>query len=315
MNVLQLYSSNPVLAVLFPILGAAIPMTLLFSYTGLGFMIGTLQIKGIRTGRSAYDKAARQLAVLALLLGWALLVVSRIWIFFKSDGYVPQSFLATMVELSWGIFGFAVIASSIHFAMWKPLANHRGIHAFLGFFAGLNGTFALFVLLGALRLVTAVSLPNAAELSLYDLFNFRVIPSPLVNAAALVLPLSLALPASAALVWLIVRRNKDDFGRDYYNTMLSWCGRWGMVAWGLVTVLFLVSAGLDIRPLLDQPNPVPPQELAIVAVRVLLPLIICATMAAVGKSTLPMRLKPWMILAFFLGMPSAYFVFKWATSF
>lgn len=315
MNFLQLYSSNPVLAVLLPILGAAIPMTLLFSYTGLGFMTGTLQVKGLRTGRSAYDKAARQLAVLGLILGWALLIVSRIWIFFKSDGYVPQSFLATMVELSWGIFGFAVIASSIHFAMWKPLTNHRGIHAFLGFFAGLNGTFALFVLLGALRLVTAVSLPNAAELSLYDLFNFQVIPSPLVNAAALILPLGLAMPASAALIWLIVRRNKDDFGRDYYNTMLSWCGRWGMVAWGLVTILFLGTAFLELRPLLDQPNPIDPQTLALVAARVVLPLIICITMAAVGRSPLPMRLKPWMILAFFLGMPPAYFAFKWATTF
>ena len=48
----------------------------------MGFMSATARILSITRRRSSYDKCARQLAVLGLILGWLLLIGGRIWLFF-----------------------------------------------------------------------------------------------------------------------------------------------------------------------------------------------------------------------------------------
>lgn len=318
-SLLTLLETNPVLAFAFPILKAAVPMALLFSYTGLGFMVGALQVKGLRQGSSMYDKAARQLATLSLVVAWTLLVASRVWLFFQSDTYVPQSFLATVVELAWGIFGFSVIASSVHFAVWKPLASHKGLHAFLAFFSGVNGLLALVLILGVLRLVSATELPQAAELSLYDLFAVKGPLEPHVRAAAVALPLAFAMPALAALLWLVLRRNRDDYGRDYYRVMLGWCARWGCVAWSVTSLVVTATVVFDFMgpAFLADPTgaPLDPVECLKLVARLGLPSVVFALLFVVSRTSQPMRLKPWIILAFFLAWPTAYFVFGETTRF
>ncbi len=318
----MIFGSNPILLALVPFITIAVPMAFLFSYTGFGLMVGTLQLKGARSGRSIFDKAARQLATAGLVLGWTMLIGSRVWLFFKSDGYVPTSFLGTMVELSWGVFGFAVIASSIHFAVWKPLANHKYIHAFLAYFSSINGLFSLFVLMGSVRLVAAVDLPNATELTLMDLFNFSVIPSPLVTALILILPLGLAMPPLAAIIWLFIRRQKEDYGRDYYNVLVTWCAKWGLVGWVLVSTILLATVWLDLQPMLAPVIAGTAPAASLVStdliepvLRVLLPLFICISLRMTTRAELPMRMKPWLIVSFLLAFGTARYLHSQVTGF
>ena len=321
---------NPALQVILPLVALVIPMAFLFAYSGMGLMVGVLQVKGARSGRSMYDRVARQIATCSLVLGWLLLIGTRVWIFFKSEGYVPQSFLGTVIELSWGIYGFAVIASTIHFAVWKPLSAHKFLHAALAFFSGINALFSLFGLMGALRLISAVSLPNANQLTVHDLFNFQIIPSPLVSATVLILPLGIAMAAPAAIVWLIIRRNRDDFGRDYYAVMTRFCARWGAAWWTILTLLFLGQAALEVMPYLQGVDAlaeagsqcplagvVPPQVLVFIkpSLEVLFPLLVTIILFCAGRADIPMRLKPWLILAFVFSFAGPYFLHELVTGF
>ncbi|MDO5536785.1 MAG: hypothetical protein Q4F72_04580 [Desulfovibrionaceae bacterium] len=314
-NILQTLLAHPILGPILPVAGAAIPMTLFLAYAGLNFMVFALQVTGVRTKRSAYDKAARQMASLALILGWLLLVVSRVYLFVSSDGYVPQSLLAAIVELSWGLFGFAVIASSVHFAVWRFLANHRGWHSLLAFLAGLNSLASIFAILGSLRMLVALELPNADQLSLGMLFNYTVFPSPLYYAAVLAIPLAMAVPAAAGIIWLVIRRKKDDFGRDYYNTITRFVARWGAMAWLPVIVLLGGVVYFELKPLLDSGTEITPMTWALLGSRVVPAFLSWICLLCVSRAALPMRFKPLAFLAFLLSMPAAYYVFEDATTF
>lgn len=318
MSALQtFFDTNPALAAILPPVAIALATTMLLAYSGLGFLVGTLELRGIQTRRAAYDKCAHQLATICLVLGWCLLIASRIWIFFNSDGYVPQSFLGSIIELSWGALGIAVITASMHFALWKIMSAHKILHSILAYLSGLNGILATVAILGALRLLTALDLPNAADLSLRDLFNFRGFPSPLLSASVLLIPLCIGMPAALAPAWLICRRNRDDFGRDYYNTMVPWCAHWAFFSWVIVTLLLGLSSAADIWQTVTTAGMAGlSMEDAILCVARVLPALLATLLwALVWKTATPMRYKAGIALALLLSIPSGYFLFTDATSF
>ena len=114
MNSLEaFFSFNPALAAILPPVIVAFVVSTLFAYAGMGYMVGFLQIHGVHAQRSAFDKCAKQLATLGLILGWCLLIGARIWIFFNTDSYVPRSNLGKIIELGWGCLGIAVVTSSL----------------------------------------------------------------------------------------------------------------------------------------------------------------------------------------------------------
>ncbi len=315
MNILQTLLTHPILGPVLPVIAAAVPITLLLAFAGFGFMIGSLQVTGAVSKRAAYDKASRQMAAIALILGWIVLIGSRIYLFFSSDSYVPTSMVATVTELSWCVFGFAVIALSIHFAVWRFLAEHRVCHSLLAFLSGINGLAGCLAILGVLRLRLACELPNADQISIGDIFSFNIIPSPLIYALVMTVPLALAMPAGFGLVWLVVRRGRDDFGRDYYNTIMRWVARWGFIAWLPVVLLAGGIVYLEGRPLLDAGTEIAPMTLALYGCRVLPALLTCILLCVIRHAALPMRLKPlaWLIVLF--AMPAAWYLFEDATTF
>ena len=73
------------------------------------------------------------------------------------------------------------------------------------------------------------------------LFSRRIVPF-----------LLLAMPAAFGCVWLLLRRSKDDYGRDHYNTVVPWCAAWARNAWGAVWLLLAVASGLEISRLLGE---------------------------------------------------------------
>ena len=163
--------------------------------------------------------------------------------------------------------------------------------------------------------MAAAELPNAAQLSLNDIYNFSQVPSPQIAGLALILPLGLAVPPLAAICWIFVRRQKEDYGRDYYNALVKWCASWGLVFWPLVTLVLAGTAWMDIRPLLEAATPVAPMALVEPTVRVLLPLVICLVLWLTKRAELPMRMKPYLIVCFFLALGASHYLYTCATGF
>jgi hypothetical protein len=311
-----LFESSPFLASVLPPLATALCMALLYSYAGSGWLSGVLQLRGVTARRSAFDKCALQVAHLGVVLGWLLLVGGRIWIFFNADSYVPRSFLGHVIETAWGALGIAVVLTSLHYGLWKTLAGHRTLHAMLGLLSGLAGILALAAVMGGLRLLCALELPNAAELNLEDLFNFRMFPSPLLYASLAMLPLALAMPAAASLCWLLWRRRRDDYGRDYYSNMVPRLAKWALAAGAAAAAVYLFTVCADMWQIAASGAfELSLEEAVTYALRFLPLAIACVLWAVVWRSSQPLRRKPEIIVAFLLCFASCYFIFSDATSF
>ena len=108
--------------------------------------------------------------MLGLILGWLLLIGGRIWLFFTQDGYTPDSLPSFLVEMSWMLLGIAVLISSLYYALWKALKNMPVLHVTLGVLSGIQGCVAVISSLAAARFLTALTHPDAAALTLGDLF-------------------------------------------------------------------------------------------------------------------------------------------------
>ena len=198
-------------------LSIALPLAALLAFAGLGFMSATARALAVTRKRASYEKCARQLALLSLLLGWALLICGRVWLFFTQSSYTPDSISDFMVEMSWIMLGLAVLINSMYFALWKFLLKLPMLHVGMGVVSGIQGIIATVASLAAARLLTALARPDADLLTLGHIY----VPgfgTPFWCALFWSLPLMLAVAGGMGAFWLVLRRKYDDFGRDHYNT-------------------------------------------------------------------------------------------------
>lgn len=227
-------------------LSIALPLAALLAFAGLGFMSAAARALAVTRKRASYEKCARQLALLSLLLGWALLICGRVWLFFTQSSYTPDSISDFMVEMSWIMLGLAVLINSMYFALWKFLLKLPMLHVGMGVVSGIQGIIATVASLAAARLLTALARPDADLLTLGHIY----VPgfgTPFWCALFWSLPLMLAVAGGMGAFWLVLRRKYDDFGRDHYNTMLPWCATWARNAWAVFWVILLASSVFDVQ--------------------------------------------------------------------
>ena len=238
--------------------------------------------------------------MLGLILGWLLLIGGRIWLFFTQDGYTPDSLPSFLVEMSWMLLGIAVLISSLYYALWKALKNMPVLHVTLGVLSGIQGCVAVVSSLAAARFLSALAHPDAAGLTLGDLF-LPAWNAPLWSALCYTLPLVLAMPAAFGALWLPLRRTHDDFGRDHYNTMIPWCAGWARNAWCLLWLLLLVSSGLHIW-LHWQDGVFSAQDAVVESSRLLLWLIPVLLWTMVRRSAIALRHKLTLLAALLIAV-------------
>lgn len=77
----QLLAGHPLVQSGLDAVALAAALTALAAFAGLGVISGTARLLAVTRRRASYEKCARQLALLALALGWPLLVGGRIWLF------------------------------------------------------------------------------------------------------------------------------------------------------------------------------------------------------------------------------------------
>lgn len=226
----QILEAYPWLRTLWDALRVMAPLSALLAFTGLLYISATAKIIGVLRKRSAYGKCARQLAILALLLGWAILAGSRAWLYYAKDPAAAETLPNFMLELSWMLLSLGVLLSSIYFTLWKVLRNMPVLHATIGMISAIQNTLALGAILFTARLLSLPSPAAPGALSAPSLLPEQW-DSPLWTACACTLPLLFGMAGSYGSCWLVMRRKRDDFGRDYYNAMLPWCVAWARNAW------------------------------------------------------------------------------------
>lgn len=306
-------ADNPVLQQILDMAAIIIPLSMLFAFCGISILAVSAELISLRRRRSFYGKCAMQLSMLGQGLGWTLLVGGRIWLyFFEQDIPDGSSLLITIPEISWMVLGLSVLFSCIYFLLWKALAQHPAIHIGVGVISALQGILALLLVLTCLRSAAVANLPHATVITLQE----ALMPAWGTNYATSLcyIPfLLLAMPAAFGCVWLLLRRTKDDFGRDHYNTVIPWCAGWARNAWGVLWLLLLATSGLEMYRLL-QAGTFTPADGITTGIRVLLWLIPALLWFMAARSATPLRHKVGLSLSlvlsclftlpFFMGLSS-----------
>jgi hypothetical protein len=182
-------------------------------------------------GKAFYAKLGRQVADMGLWLGPCLLALSVV------SGWL------TALRLSWigpwltradSPFLWAFTCAALAFACLPPLraglgrpANTSAAYLLLGLIAVPAAVTALFLVLAGTRWIGRLTLSGADLAPPPPLPELLALPAtslfwPLLGSS---LCLSAGLCGVAALLYLLLRRTRDDFGRDYYVFALKLAAR------------------------------------------------------------------------------------------
>ncbi len=178
------------------------------------------EISGILRQRVFMDKFARQTARLGLLFIYSiLLAVAGAWaiiiLYLKNPGSwieydIFWDFSLYLCLLSAGLF-------SLYYFLWDRLKKIKSFHLALGALAVLSMKTFLALLFWAVYR------------------ELMVIPEVIPELDSIFLPIlaqifiiSLSGAAALTLAYLLLRRNRDDFGRDYYRFALGFGAKWAI---------------------------------------------------------------------------------------
>lgn len=277
---------------------------LLLAMTGIPFLCLAGQRLAVARRSSFPDKLARQAATLAALAAVMLLAVS-VAVITRMAQMQPDllqgPFRIPLLAPPALLAGTALCAGAYMFG-WRHVRGSI-LHRFTGLAAAIGGietTVVTFALVRGLLLpghpLPSVATPLATMNALLG--------APLDSLLWPVLGQAVFMAAGATgafcLAWLLTRREKDDFGRDYYNYALGVCARWalgGTLCALPVAVYVLYRAATLVSPDLTVLPPLLP-----LAGTLVLPLAACGLWGTVIRSATPLRHKMAIVGALVLLM-------------
>ena len=232
-------------------------------------LCGLFAVLGLVCGAAALQQFAPASA--AFWLGWPL----------------PALPLAAALLLS------AALAGAYR-AVWQNLKDNRPLHSAIGVAASLAAWALGYLFLSFFRHYALSPLQPEDD-------PFLFVP-PLDSLAWLLLPaalcLTLVMAGSVATLYLIHRRDKDDFGRDYYNYGLKMGSRWA-VGGAAGTMACIAGMGLRLWPTVRD-LPLRPLFFWGEAVTLLALLMAVILWVLVMRNQNALRLKLHMVAAFIL---------------
>lgn len=248
-------------------------------------------------------QAANLVVMLALALGLtvcALEALARV----QPERFIIPLELKPFAWLCAGAFGAAFVLLAAYRASWKTLGKERKKwHKLLGILC-VFCTVACLVLSAVLAWAVSIA---PLELGLgRSLRAFWPGLTGLPKGSAfwpLLAQMLVAAPAAAGalcLPYLILRRTRDDFGRDYYAYVSRFAAAW-TAAWA---ALQLASQGWLAYALRGSLAPLALENKALVSwgASGVLWLLAAACWLWISRSAAPMRLKPVMALALLLAV-------------
>ncbi|MFW5487511.1 MAG: hypothetical protein ACNI3A_03685 [Desulfovibrio sp.] len=282
---------------------APLAFNVFLAMTALGIPLVALvcEILAASKGKVFYKKTAQQLSTFGLgCMAYTLFVVAGtlILIYLKIPGLLPFG-TPVNVPLIWACIPLAlwVVASITHAITWKKLKTSQALHILIGVVAALAGLCVVYV---SVALTYAYMLPLPGERVQPETLIALLAPTeaPIFPALAVSM-LALAPLATTALGlgYMLYRRKRDDWGRDYYVFSLRLVST--MAAFfGVLFLALQIWVGMSIHTVFGQ----------LVAVQNIAPawyagmgtgLASIVLWAAVSRSSMPMRLSGFIILAGF----------------
>ncbi|WP_031387733.1 hypothetical protein [Desulfonatronum thiodismutans] len=264
-----------------------------------------------KSSRVFADKLAKQISEFGMLvLGVWLLLVSARWGLWIGEIWPVSEKLRQFYHLFFDIPGhvamLAVLTSIVTARAWRRHKKGSSVHFVLGGISCLAWMAALmFFVVGWLELVRAEGLaPKMDPLVLPDLLQNP--KAWLVWAQGLFLAMALA--GGGGLLFLVARRNKEDYGRDYY----AWAARtlatralssgviqvlWGVAAFAALSLSWAEMVLQDQSPRLPTALAALSDSSALAAMLMFLFVSLLAWLSLVPliKSQNPMRLKGLML--------------------
>ncbi len=240
----QVFAHWPILGTIYEALWIVIPLSCMLAYAGIIFLSAIARMLSCMRNRPAFDKCSRQLALFGLILGWLLLICGRVWLYYTQERHASGSMENYILEMSWMLLSLGVLLSSVYYTLWRVLKNMPILHVTLGIISAVQNCLAMAAILFCCRFMEATARTDIKD-GIYELFPFDW-REPVWSAMGQTVPLILAMAAAFGVVWMLLRRKQDDFGRDYYNMMPAWCAVWARNCWLLVWLLAVATTGYDL---------------------------------------------------------------------
>ena len=177
-------------------------------------------------GKVFFDKYGQQVAAMALILivGLILIYGATIGVGLARYPQLIRAYLTPGSPFSNGAiaFGVFVVAGLAYCLTWKRLRDAKPMHMALGLVATMAAVMGLAIVIPAKLSLNLAQGDGAAD----ALANAAILAMPM---SAMYAMLTLSAAATLSLFYLVVRRNRDDYGRDYYNFALRLAARWALL--------------------------------------------------------------------------------------
>jgi len=270
---------------------------------GAPIMAVILEITAKARKKVFYDKLAQQIITMTLIMYLLfILCLGAAGAFFcrqlpwLKDWMINPSSPAMMFYISLGV----ALAGLIPYKFsWKKLKKQKPLHILLGSIGAIGGVSTIYVATVIMQkfFTMQIESPTPAVPAVPFYTYFQSPPSKAgLCLAGIYLIMALSFSAAASGLYLVLRRNKDDFGRDYYKFSLPVVARWALFP----TILQMIASagvvyyicGPNITALISNL----PVALSF-GVSLLLTITCCAIWIVTWKSETPMRHKIGLGLA------------------
>lgn len=203
-----------------------------------------------------------------------------------------------------GVYGLALVLALGYWLTWKPMRKSKAAHSLLGVLAVLASAAAVLTALAVKHATLAFPEIFIAEHTFAMMLDAlkQVGPaSPLLSLALLCLFMCWAGAAGIGLLYMLLRRSREDFGRDYYAFALKTASSWAIVAGSLALfaggwlafALYPELASMqpeNIGAYLQQPR------ILFFLVGLLSLVMACVSWSVLATSATPLRNKPSAVL-------------------
>ncbi len=265
--------------------------------------------RAVATRKVFFDKFAMQIASMGVVLGaFSLLLglLAGVLLLRTLESVLPlelpfpvvlqqRTNLPTLIVAALPLLSVILLAA--YRKIWPGLKGRKTPHSMLGLTAALLALLALagFLLFKRFLLTKAGIEPVEMSVSLFlDTALGLALPSIFWPLLVLGSALMLATAATLGLLYLLLRRNAEDFGRDYYAFAAGLSARWGCYAGLAVAVAYgwLAAVRAPRLGFLSLGNP----NYFHLAAAIILQLLASYSCVQVFRSQTPLREKPAMIL-------------------
>lgn len=182
-----------------------------------------------------YDKLAQQVTALSLIL-YLLFILSiggAAAYFCQKADWLKDWFInpASPIMMFYITMSVALAGLIPYKYTWKKLKKNKPLHVSLGIVGVIGGLASIHVATVVMKIFFLMQsrgvTPSVPQIPFYA--HFQHVPGiETLYLAGVYMIMALSYAAAASGLYLVLRRNKDDFGRDYYKFSLPVISRWAL---------------------------------------------------------------------------------------